>query len=42
VILKEDCFEQIKLTSPKETLEEAGAQDDIYLPKRKHCALKKR
>ncbi|NGM71714.1 type 1 glutamine amidotransferase domain-containing protein [Sphingobacterium sp. SGL-16] len=40
-ILTEDGFEQIELTSPKEALEEAGAQVDIISPKENTVRSKK-
>ena len=40
-ILTEDGFEQIELTSPKEALEEAGAQVDIVSPKEDSVRSKK-
>lgn len=40
-ILTEDGFEQIELTSPKEALEEAGAQVDIVSPKDSSVRSKK-
>ena len=39
-ILLEDGFEQIELTSPKQALEEAGAQVDIISPKKDFVKLK--
>lgn len=40
-ILLEDGFEQIELTSPKQALEEAGAQVDIISPKKDFVKSKK-
>ena len=40
-ILTEDGFEQIELTSPKEALEQAGAQVDIISPKSGYVRSKK-
>ena len=40
-IITEDGFEQIELTSPKEALEEAGAQVDIISPKEDKVRSKK-